>query len=1276
MKRMSRCAALIVAAALSVSAIGNFSVVQAAEETGVTLAEEFQNVPVEAKVTTRYWLPQAAVEEEELRKDVREFAALGLGGFEVVGFTTLTTGVTDDYQWGTDNWDKAMEVLVDEAKKQGLQVHVTNGPGWPISVPEISDPDDEAAAYELTYGVSSLAAGETYSGAVPMRNTVRDAGTTKLFAVGAYRLTDDKTVDASSYHDLMGYVTVNGEDNTQSTLNWTAPAEGDWQVFSFWEQPSCNKNNSADCYVIDHFGRAGAQACEDYWNEVMQQKDYLGYVTTIFNDSIEYEVDKEWTRGFLEIFKSQKGYDLTPYLPAVGKEGYYNTGVGPNYEFTEDGMADRINNDYEDVLNYCFTEYHLKPLQSMAKNHGIDIRYQVAYNKPLSMETSALYVGVPETEYLVNPSGDDLSAAGKAPGNFLSGRAMSSSIHMTDQKILSAEMTAEFLNAYGQSYEDFAWWAKRGWACGINRQVMHGSSYSGVWDNGELHGAMGDHWPGWQAFSGAMANDFNRNTSVELAKTTVDYISRYNYIMQKDARMDLAFYRDFNNTDYSDSAEAGGVLVNAEGYSFDYVSPGTLNYETAVVTNGVLNQKEAAYKALVLFDQQELEPADAEKILQLAQDGLPVVLVGEKPIKVKNYSNLLDGNTDQTISQITEQLLALDNTREVAHYSELANALKQLGVQADASYHKPVDIIARHQFDQTGEYYYLYNYNQLAKDPENPGASHYPFIDKEASFSEKDVTVTLRGEGRPYLMDGWSGKITPIATYTLGDGSVTLDLHFDEDEAKMIALLTDEQARRNGINVIESHAVSSTAAPDYVDGKLVVKAAGNGEILTTIENGVRISATASGVQQAFEIAEWDLQVRAIRRGETDYFRDSVWEDLSPVKLTELKGWKEINPDWANVSGVGIYTASFDLDSGWKEGYGALIDLGEVEDMFNITVNGITLDPVNQINTIYDIGRYLVKGSNTIRIEVGTTLMNQYKGYGGMNFNPLCDYGLLGTDGAVTVTPYQVLSVEPFDLSKEKEILQQVILYAQEQMVSDEYATVIPMVKDTFEQALADAQRAYDDPAVSQAEIWNAFSALMKEIHKLGFVRGDKTSLGELIETADEFLANIDRYTPATSEPFVEVLSAAKEIYNDGNAMQDDVSKAEDNLLQAMLVLRFKADKSVLESVLKEAALIDTTQFTAETVEAFLVASKEAVAVNSDLDATQQQVDAAAEDLKAAMNNLQAAADVSENLTQVQGDQVLTAGGGNAKTGETGTIAVVVASITLAGAGLMLSKKRK
>ena len=836
-------------------------------------------------------------------------------------------------------------------------------------------------------------------------------------------------------------------------------------------------------------------------------------------------------------------------------------------------------------------------------------------------------------------------------------------------------MTAEFLNAYGQSYEDFAWWAKRGWSCGINRQVMHGSSYSGVWDNGELHGAMGNHWPGWQAFSGAMANDFNRNTSVELARITVDYISRYNYIMQKDSRMDLAFYRDFNNTDYSDSAEAGGVLVNAEGYSFDYVSPGTLNYETAVVTNGVLNQKEAAYKALVLFDQQELEPADAEKILQLAQDGLPVVLVGKKPVKVKNYSNLLDGNTDQTISQITEQLLALDNTREVAHYSELAGALKQLGVQADASYHKPVDIIARHQFDQTGEYYYLYNYNQLAKDPENPGASHYPFIDKEASFSEKDVIVTLKGEGRPYLMDGWSGKITPIAAYTQGEGSVTLDLHFDEDEAKMIALLTDEQAQRNGIDITESHAVSSTATPDYVDGKLVVKAAGNGDILTTIENGVRVSATASGVQQAFEIAEWDLQVRAIRRGETDYFRDSVWEDLSPVKLTELKGWKEINPDWANVSGVGIYTAFFDLDRGWKEGYGALIDLGEVEDMFNITVNGVTLDPVNQINTVYDIGRYLVKGNNTIRIEVGTTLMNQYKGYGGMNFNPLCDYGLLGTDGAVTVTPYQVLSVEPFDLSKDKEILQQVILYAQGQMASDEYQSVIPMVKDTFEQALADAQRVYDDPAVSQAEIWNAFSALMKEIHKLGFVQGDKTSLRQLISLADELYSQIALYTPVTAQPFVDALTSARSTLTDGNALQVDVASAESTLLEAMMNLRYRADKSVLELALARAADIRTASYTPESVAVFLSAKEEATAVNANENASQTEVKNAVDELNAAIDRLVAMNTAEVKDSSVEGDSIVMTRSTNAKTGDLAPVSIVLSVFALAGAGLIRNKKK-
>ena len=54
---------------------------------------------------------------------------------------------------------------------------------------------------------------------------------------------------------------------------------------------------------------------------------------------------------------------------------------------------------------------------------------------------------------------------------------------------------------------------------------------------------------------------------------------------------------------------------------------------------------------------------------------------------------------------------------------------------------------------------------------------------------------------------------------------------------------------------------------------------------------------------------------------------------------------------------------------------------------------------------------------------------------------------------------------------------------------------------------------------------------MKEIHKLGFVRGDKTSLGSLLEMAKECSDRIDFYTEATAAVFTPAYEAATAVYN-------------------------------------------------------------------------------------------------------------------------------------------------
>ncbi|PWM99489.1 MAG: hypothetical protein DBX37_04350, partial [Massilioclostridium sp.] len=965
-KLWQKCAASALAVAMAATSISVMGIlgVSAQENTNSTLVNEFQNPSQLNKPMIRYWLPAAAVEEYALRRDIQQLAELGYGGVEVVSYAMLINGVQEEDQWGTEKWDKAMETIVDEAKKCGLSVDVTNGPGWPISSPTLTSADDPGTSYEMTYGTAEVIPSSTFQDIVPARNTVRTEGTTKLFAVAAYQLTAEKTIDFNSYIDLMDFVTVNPDDNTQSTIDWTAPeGENSWVIFSFWEQPTGQKAQGSSCYVVDHFGQAGADACKSYWDSVMSEKDYLHEINSFFNDSLEYQVDKEWTRGFQEIFKQQKGYDITPYLPVIGGGNYYQTQEGPNYDFTDADLTEQINNDYNEVLTYCYNEYHLKPLEAMAEEYGMNIRYQVAYNKPMEVETSALSVAIPEGEGLNRASLDNL-------------RMMASAVHMTDKQIYSFEAASEFGNVYGQSYEDIAWWLKRGWAAGMNRQVLHGAAYTGELKEG-IHGMMGDFWPGFAPFMGIASNEWNKNTSDENAADYIAYLSRYNYIMQKESKIDIAVYRHTYEDNYQKSGGDGedwfpdNSILNRNGYSYEFVNPDILNLDTATVTNGRLNENGPAYKAIVIHNEDRMSPDVAQRMIDLANDGMKIVVVGDAPSKLMYRSEVNEGYTDQDIVNAMNTLLQNPNVKQVSDYDQLPTALTELNVQPDAQYSTPTDLLAKHQVDDNGDFYYLYNYNRICAEDANAtlakAGTAYPGINKDL-LTAKSLDVTLKGEGKPYLLDAWTGEITPIAEYQQNDGSVTLHLDFDKDEAKLIALLTDQEAIDNGLTpqLVYATDVTGDAVVSYQDHGMILKSTQEGSYTVTANNGQIDKIATKNIQEPFTVGEWNLQINSLEKNKNGsiYFYDSQWKELDPITITELKGWKDINPEWENVAGIGTYTTTFHLDKGYDQGYGAYIDLGEVEDTFTVTVNGTKLPMVNQINTIVDIGPYVHAGENT------------------------------------------------------------------------------------------------------------------------------------------------------------------------------------------------------------------------------------------------------------------------------------------------------------------------
>jgi hypothetical protein len=269
--------------------------------------------------------------------------------------------------------------------------------------------------------------------------------------------------------------------------------------------------------------------------------------------------------------------------------------------------------------------------------------------------------------------------------------------------------------------------------------------------------------------------------------------------------------------------------------------------------------------------------------------------------------------------------------------------------------------------------------------------------------------VTLEGVGQPYLLDAWTGKITPIANYTSDGKSVTVRAKLARDESMLIAL--SEDANRFGVRPPAVH-VTKTSAGDVVltEGNAVaIRASKAGTYTTTLSDGRSVISTIGNVPAPIDLtnAVWHLAAedwQPVNPYATTFGLAATETRKAPVELDlkGLKAWPEI-PELEHASGMGAYTTTVDLPAGWTSANGATLSLGEVFDTFTLTVNGKEV-PVAQIAAEADIGPYLKAGRNTIAVRVATTYNNRLSvlDQGVASRELVEEYGLVGP---VVLTPY-------------------------------------------------------------------------------------------------------------------------------------------------------------------------------------------------------------------------------------------------------------------------------
>ena len=919
------------------------------------LRAEFAKPSADNRPLTRWWVPGSHMTKPEIRKEILSMVNAGFGGAEVVPVAVGGEGGAQ-IDWGSAEWNDLISYMLQVAGENNFTIDFTMTPAWPLALPTITNVDDPAQGAQMELDgawIDGITKENPFSGTFPQSDeAVKDAAAVNSQPV-LIGVTVAKYVDkASKILDFKSAKVLKVKDGT---VNFKPRDDGEYVLFAWYQHPSGNKKYGNN--QIDHYSAAASKMIIDFWeqNLIPAYGNNFKHVRSLFIDSLEFETHLDWTPNLLSGFKKSRGYDLTPYLPALYDSDAIGNYMGdPAPDFTFDKNTDAVKNDYREYMTQLYIENHVKPLQEFCQRHGVKLRYQTSYGKSLETAQTALYPDIPETETLYGSDFLDFyrlqsGAAHVAGKNIYS---LESAAEWTEQWNPRDPVTGEFktrgngdLNSgnYQQTFQDHIWHDQRAFAVGVNQVVFHGYAYNGQFGKSYVEGVK---WPGFDGFSASTwSNSFGeRQPNWTYASTYLDFLTRNQYVLRQGTpKVDVAIYYQsyYETIDFIGSKvlfDDGGNLEQ-HGYSYDFLSPAALEK---------LSASDFPYKALVLNSQKTLTHAAAKKLVDFAKAGIPIFIIGEVPTDTAFLK-------ESSITGTVEKLLKMPNVIPIAEPKNLYGVLQDCGIYSDASYDR-ANLLANHRTGDGVEFYYLYNYDN---------ASSYREIKDAPAVS---TTVTLRGEGQPYRLDAWTGEFTPLAKFDRTDSGVTFNLELAANDSAIFALVKDSPSYPT---------VQTYFDAEYTpDGSLVVK-----DFYS---------------YSAIRLNDWTLSVESWTKGATP--TDSQKTVIDVGKISALKPWKNI-PQLRNVSGIGTYRSEFDWD---YDGIGAVLNFGRVSDTFELRVNGQVV-PLDPISGSVDITRFIQRGTNTVEFSVASSLLNAVLKENTDDQRTADSYGLLGS---VTVRPYR------------------------------------------------------------------------------------------------------------------------------------------------------------------------------------------------------------------------------------------------------------------------------
>ncbi|MCI8496772.1 MAG: hypothetical protein HFE85_00800 [Clostridiales bacterium] len=959
----------------------------AVQESAIS-AEEFASPGMGYRPGTRWWISLGST-KEQLVDQVNYLADNGFGMVEFVVFNSgyITGGANGPmaatsadntlypdpnlYDYETDTFYERLEAVLAASEARGITVDLNMGTGYEANsifvtaedaqeqmalgrttltinegdinaVQQFTIPDAEISPLYTTYanGVPrALWTGVKDINAIIISKIVSKEGTA-LKSGNQFVDLENKTItkEYSNQYvlDPENTITIdlNGQDvKAGDTIQWTPPAEGEWEVAVLYSVPSGSTpirgfySEDKVSLVTDHMdGKAVERYINDYFgpNNARMNKLVTKYKDTIraaFNDSYEFYVDQYYNYKTYEMAKDAQnnpaGYDFSMYLPSLYKLSESCFGIGGvsadwvkygkttdtflTYDLTDD-EKNRIKYDYQTVVNELFMEGQAAFSDTLEQ---YDMVYrQQAYNPPIDTLRSAKNVDIPETEGL-----SEYSLKRVASGAHLYGRNL---------------VTSEVYTLGSTPYNCTPSFIKNGYdlmaTSGVNNFLYHGlsSTYFGT-EEAQANNAYGEYgWRGWPT----IGIDITQNNPLWPYFNSLNaYASRLNYIMQAgrhsaDVAMYMPLFGSLNETD-------AVKTMNYNGYTWDAINDDSIQNEASVQDGKIVLKSGLTFDALVLQNAPVTTSATLDSLRALAEQGASIVFYGDLPGKQGSYANGNYAEKDAEIAQKAAALLAdFENVYQVKSMDEYA-ALLETVVSAPVSYEYNENVrFDRRALSTGGEVAYIRNLS---------------------SSAPTTVTLTVDQELQNcYYLDQNDGSIYNAKKGA--DGTITFTLQ----PGNAIGVLCEPDGVAMDMDDV------SAGIPDSID---------TAEAAETVElSGFTLTVTADNIGSC-------------QKGEKQ-----------TVTYTEnvLGNW--IKDDFQGgalkyVSDVGVYETTFEIeDLSYYLNKKLELDLGEAYTAATVYVNDVNLGQVMFKPYTVDVTPALVEGTNTLRIELQPLAYNRRGGF--------------------------------------------------------------------------------------------------------------------------------------------------------------------------------------------------------------------------------------------------------------------------------------------------------